>query len=200
LAGGATAGNTRQFGRRNNEEPNRTRTTRIHVVVRDYSPRAGQSDANGDGFGHACVSPTVFIPSTADIGANPIIGSGTVINSGVSLGANAKIGANVILNKLVRGGTNLAIGDGTKIDQGTQLGENVSIGSNVSIEKNRRDWIRCRDRRFHNYWHWFDYGIERADWEQREIGRERGCGRRRSSAEWNTCRRQKIGPVRNSRA
>jgi acetyltransferase-like isoleucine patch superfamily enzyme len=95
-----------------------------------------QSDANGDGFGDACVSPTVFIPSTADIGANPIIGIGTVINSGVSLGANAKIGANVILNKLVRGGTNLTIGDGTKIDQGTQLGENVSIGSNVIIEKN----------------------------------------------------------------
>ena len=95
-----------------------------------------QSDANGDGFGDACVSPTVFIPSTADIGANPIIGSGTVINSGVSLGANATIGANVILNKLVRGGTNLTIGDGTKIDQGTQIGENVSIGSNVIIGKN----------------------------------------------------------------
>ena len=95
-----------------------------------------QSDANGDGFGDACVSPTVFIPSTADIGANPIIESGTVINSGVSLGANAKIGANVILNKLVRGGTNLTIGDGTNVDQGTQLGENVSIGSNVIIGKN----------------------------------------------------------------
>jgi acetyltransferase-like isoleucine patch superfamily enzyme len=95
-----------------------------------------QSDTNSDGFGDACVSATVFIPSTANIGANPIIGSGTVINSGVSVGANAKIGANVILNKLVRGGANLTIGDGTKIEQGTQLGENVSIGSNVTIDKN----------------------------------------------------------------
>ena len=94
-----------------------------------------QSDANGDGFGDACVSPTVFIPSTAAIGANPIIGSGTVINSGVSVGANAKIAGNVILNKLVRGGANLTIGDGTTLDQGIQLGENVSIGSNVNIGK-----------------------------------------------------------------
>ena len=95
-----------------------------------------QSDTNGDGFGDACVSPTVFIPSSAQIGVNPIIGSGTIIKSGVSIGANAQIGANVVLNRLVRVGTEPSIGDGTKIDQGTQLGEKVSIGSNVSIEKN----------------------------------------------------------------
>jgi acetyltransferase-like isoleucine patch superfamily enzyme len=95
-----------------------------------------QSDANGDGFGDACVSTTVVIPPTATIGANPIIGSGTVINRGVSVGADATIGVNVILNKLISAGANLTIGDGTKIDQGTQLGDNVSIGSNVIIGKN----------------------------------------------------------------
>jgi hypothetical protein len=51
-----------------------------------------QSDANGDGFGDACVSPTVFIPSTADIGANPIIGSGTLINSGFRLAPMRRLG------------------------------------------------------------------------------------------------------------
>jgi acetyltransferase-like isoleucine patch superfamily enzyme len=110
-------------------------------VVRDVDncptiTNQDQSDSNNDGFGDACVSPTVFIPLTAQIGANPIIGSGTIINSGVAIGANAQIGTNVILNKQVSGGTDLSIGDGTKIDQGTQLGEHVSIGSNVSIEKN----------------------------------------------------------------
>ena len=95
-----------------------------------------QIDANGDGFGDACVSPSVQIPSTAHVGSNPIIRIGTVINSGVTVGDDAKIGSDVTLNKLVRGGNNVTIGDGTKIDQGTELGDDVSIGANVIIGKN----------------------------------------------------------------
>ncbi len=56
-----------------------------------------QTDANGDGFGDACVSPTVNIPPSAHFGSNPIIGSGTVISRRVSLGDNAEIGSNVII-------------------------------------------------------------------------------------------------------
>ena len=95
-----------------------------------------QTDANGDGFGDACVSPTVNIPPSAHFGSNPIIGSGTVISRRVSLGDNAEIGSNVSLNQSVTGGDNVTIVDGTKIDQGTKLGNNVSIGANVIIGKN----------------------------------------------------------------
>ena len=95
-----------------------------------------QTDANGDGFGDACVSPTVNIPPGADFGSNPIIGSGTIINTGVSVGDDAEIGSNVTLNKSVTAGDDVTIGDGTKIDQGTTVGDDVTIGSNVIIGKN----------------------------------------------------------------
>jgi acetyltransferase-like isoleucine patch superfamily enzyme len=94
-----------------------------------------QTDANGDGFGDTCVSPTVNMPPSADFGSNPIIGSGTVINQGVSVGDNAEIGSNVSLDKSVTGGDDLTISDGTKIDRDTKLGDSVSIGANVIIGK-----------------------------------------------------------------
>ena len=95
-----------------------------------------QTDANGDGFGDACVSPTVIIPPSSNFGSNPIIGSGTIINTGVSVGDDAEIGSNVTLSKSVTGGDDLTIGDGTKIDQGTTVGDDVTIGTNVIIGKN----------------------------------------------------------------
>jgi YVTN family beta-propeller protein len=99
-------------------------------------PNSNQTDTNGDGFGDACVSPTVNIPPSADFGANPVIGSGTQINTGVTVGDDAEIGSNVTLGKTVTAGDDLTIGNGTKIDQGTRLGDNVTIGTNVVIGKN----------------------------------------------------------------
>jgi acetyltransferase-like isoleucine patch superfamily enzyme len=99
-------------------------------------PNPDQTDVNGDGFGDACVSPTVIIPPSSNFGSNPIIGSGTIINTGVSVGDDAEIGSNVTLNKSVTGGDDLTIGDGTKIDQGTTVGDDVTIGTNVIIGKN----------------------------------------------------------------
>ncbi|MGQ0735974.1 MAG: DapH/DapD/GlmU-related protein [Acidobacteriota bacterium] len=92
-----------------------------------------QLDANGDGYGDACVAPDVVIPSSSTIGDNPIIGSGTTINRNVSVGDDAVIGTNVTLNRNVTAGNNLSIGANTTIHQGVQLGDNVSVGNNVII-------------------------------------------------------------------
>lgn len=94
-----------------------------------------QLDANGDGFGDACVDPSVNIPASATIGANPMIGAGTVINQGVVIGDNAVIGANVTLNKAVTAGNNLVIGDGSTLNQNSALGDDVVLGANVTLNK-----------------------------------------------------------------
>lgn len=95
-----------------------------------------QTDANGDGFGDACVSPDVTIPSSSGFGANPIIESGTTVGTGISIGDDAEIGSNVTLNRNITAGDDLTIGDGTSIDQGATFGDNVSIGANVVIGRN----------------------------------------------------------------
>ena len=99
-------------------------------------PNPNQTDTNGDGFGDACVDPTVTIGAGASFGSNPVIGAGTTISKGVSVGNDAHIGSNNTLDKNVTAGDNLTIGDGTTIDQGTTLGNDVTIGSNVFIGKN----------------------------------------------------------------
>jgi len=95
-----------------------------------------QTDVNGDGFGDACVSPDVTIPSSSSFGANPIIGSGTTVGTGISIGGDAEIGSNVRLNRNITAGDDLTIGDGSTIDQGATFGDNVTIGANVVIGRN----------------------------------------------------------------
>lgn len=92
-----------------------------------------QTDANGDGFGDACVDATV--PSGANFGSNPIIGSGSKINSGVSVGDDAVIGKKVTLGQGVTAGDDLSIGDGSTINQNASFGDNVTLGTNVTIGK-----------------------------------------------------------------
>jgi len=95
-----------------------------------------QADVNGDGFGDACVSPDVTIPSSSSFGANRIIGSGTTVGTGISIGDDAEIGSNVRLNRNITAGDDLTIGDGTSIDQGASFGDNVTIGASVVIGRN----------------------------------------------------------------
>lgn len=111
-----------------------------------------QADVNGDGFGDACVDPTVQLPFDLDIGANPIIGANSNFGSGVTIGddfeagANSKIEANATLGDDVTLGDNVRIqtgavignrvqiGDNSKVEAGAMLGDDVVLGKNVKIK------------------------------------------------------------------
>jgi predicted outer membrane repeat protein len=92
-----------------------------------------QTDVNGDGFGDACVDPSLEIPDSSSFGENPVIGEGTDIDKDVTFGDNAQIGENVDIDKNVEAGDNAEIGDGTEVKQGAVLGDDVVIGPNVII-------------------------------------------------------------------
>jgi acetyltransferase-like isoleucine patch superfamily enzyme len=92
-----------------------------------------QLDANGDGFGDACVASNV--PPSADFGADPIIGEGVLISPGVSFGDNAEIGDGARIDRNIVAGDDVTIGEGSKLGQGTAMGDDVAIGPNVQIDQ-----------------------------------------------------------------
>jgi acetyltransferase-like isoleucine patch superfamily enzyme len=93
-----------------------------------------QADAQGDGFGDACVSPDVVIPPSARFGFAPIIGSGTRIEDGVAVGDDASIGELVTLQRQVRAGDRLVVGDLVTIGPRAKLGDDVSVGASARID------------------------------------------------------------------
>ena len=93
----------------------------------------GQADSNGDGFGDACVDPSVDIPGNADVDPTATIGAGSDINRNTTVGAGADLGDNVTLNQNAAIGENSTVGDGTTIDQNATIGADVTIGIGVSI-------------------------------------------------------------------
>jgi acetyltransferase-like isoleucine patch superfamily enzyme len=92
-----------------------------------------QTDANGDGFGEACVASNV--PPSADFGADPLIGEDVLISPGVSFGDNAEIGDEARIDRNIVAGDDVTIGDGSKLGQGTAMGDDVAIGPNVQIDQ-----------------------------------------------------------------
>ena len=95
-----------------------------------------QTDVNGDGYGDACVDPTVVIPDTSEFGENPIIGEGCVIEPGVTIGDNVVIEKNVVIKKDVSAGDNVKVGEGSELGPDSKLGNDVVIGPNVQIDRN----------------------------------------------------------------
>ena len=93
-----------------------------------------QADAAGDGYGDDCVSPDVFIPTTASLGRNPVIGVGTVIGDGVVVGDDVVLGEGVVLEPQVTLGARSEIGDFVVIGRGTMIGDDVAIGFGAKLE------------------------------------------------------------------
>ena len=100
-------------------------------------PNADQLDSNGDGFGDACVDPSVDLPPDLDliIGADAVIGDGTTFEDGVEIGDDAQIGSLVQFKQDVTVGDNVVLGDETIVEFNVTLGDDVVLGFKVKIEE-----------------------------------------------------------------
>ncbi len=98
-----------------------------------YNP--DQTDANHDGFGDACVDPSVEIPETADLAPDVVIGSDTQLNKNITVASGAILGDNVVLNKNSIVGENTIVGNNTSVNKDVVIGSDVVIGVNVRIGK-----------------------------------------------------------------
>jgi acetyltransferase-like isoleucine patch superfamily enzyme len=96
-------------------------------------PNPDQLDANHDGFGDACVSPTATIGKNVTLGTGVVIGDGVIIRKGGSAGSNTVIGNNVTIGRGASIGSGDVIGDGTAIRLNATVGDNVHTGVNVII-------------------------------------------------------------------
>ena len=94
-----------------------------------------QLDVNADGYGDACVSPDVVIPTDADIGDNVVIAEGVALNKDSSIGDNTTVGENVSVGKGSSIGEETEVGADTSLSKDTNIGSNVYIGEGVSIAK-----------------------------------------------------------------
>jgi carbonic anhydrase/acetyltransferase-like protein (isoleucine patch superfamily) len=92
-----------------------------------------QTDSNGDGFGDACVDPSVTIPPGADVDPTSTIGPDTIINQDVTVGADTSIGSDVGLNQDVTVGDGVDVGDGAFLNKGASVGDGASIGPGVIL-------------------------------------------------------------------
>lgn len=92
-----------------------------------------QADTNGDGYGDACVDPTVTIPPSANIDPTVRIGANSAINTGVTVSANSTIGSGTTLNRDANVGSDVTIGDFTTLNQGSRVGDGSQIGDYVVI-------------------------------------------------------------------
>ncbi len=95
-----------------------------------------QVDSNGDGFGDACVDPSVMISSNVDVDRTVTVGADARFKKDVTVGANTSVGSNVYLKKGVNVGEDVNIGDGAKLNKDIEIGDAASIGPGVTMGRN----------------------------------------------------------------
>jgi carbonic anhydrase/acetyltransferase-like protein (isoleucine patch superfamily) len=94
-----------------------------------------QIDVNEDGFGDACVDPSVDIPDNATVDATATIGTDSQLSQDVIIEAGGEIGDGVVLNKDTLVGEDTLVSDDAVLNQGVEIGAGVIIGANVNIGK-----------------------------------------------------------------
>lgn len=94
-----------------------------------------QIDSNGDGFGDACVDPSVMVSTDVNFDRTVIVGADANFKKDVSLGAYTRVGSNVEMKKGVNVGEQVDIGDGAVLQKDIEVGNAASIGAGVRIGK-----------------------------------------------------------------
>jgi carbonic anhydrase/acetyltransferase-like protein (isoleucine patch superfamily) len=92
-----------------------------------------QQDSNGDGYGDACVDPSVTVSGNSDVDRTAIVGAYAKIKKNVRVGANTRVGSEVDLRKGVNVGEFVEIGDGAILNKDIKVGDAASIGPGARI-------------------------------------------------------------------
>lgn len=95
----------------------------------------GQADANSDGYGDACVHPTVRIPTHSSVNHFVLIERNALIERGVTTAENVSIGTSARLDYYVNLGTSVSIGDFSRLGRSVRVGNDSIVGSDVEIER-----------------------------------------------------------------
>lgn len=94
-----------------------------------------QRDTNADGYGDACVHPTVIVPADTSIDHFVKIGAYSVINRGVVSGRDVSIGKSVRLDRDVVLGARVVIRDSVDLRQAVRVGDGSTVGSYTRLDR-----------------------------------------------------------------